>query len=248
MRYSFLLVLTLLGLSTLYSISTDHLAHDASFTFTLKALYREKVAPFYTLTVWYPQLPKKHLHASSFNDTIHTLVFQELAVLEQSMEENGSSATSSYKYIAVDYEVLLIHKHALSIQFRFHYYRGGAHGAQHSRIINYNLTEGRLIQVSELFNNPTSSFTVFSSFCIPYLLTYLEASNEANRKWIEDGAAPKPENYKNWALTKEGFKIFFDEYQVACYAQGAPEVLIPYSKIYKELKAECFLKSLIHAE
>lgn len=45
------------------------------------------------------------------------------------------------------------------------------------------------------------------------------------------GADPTPENYRNWNITPGGLLISFDPYQVAAYAAGPQEVLIPYAKL-----------------
>jgi hypothetical protein len=245
MKYSFLFILIFLGLSTLPSSSVRFSAQKKADSILLQSCNEEKTASSYTLTASYPQLVKEHPHATSFNKEVKTILFQELAALEETMKGHDQPSVNSYRYIAAEYEVLLMQSHALSIRLCFHYYMGGAHGGSHSRIINYNLTEGKVLSIDELFKNSTDYLTVFSSFCIPYLLTLLEVPDKANKQWIKEGAAPQPQNYKNCGLTEEGFKIFFDEYQVCCYAQGAPSVLIPYKTICHTLNTESVLRSIV---
>ena len=49
--------------------------------------------------------------------------------------------------------------------------------------------------------------------------------------FFEEGAAPTAENYQIWNLTPEGLLITFDPYQVAPYAAGTQEVLVPYLEL-----------------
>ncbi|MFO7584726.1 MAG: DUF3298 domain-containing protein, partial [Anaerolineales bacterium] len=53
------------------------------------------------------------------------------------------------------------------------------------------------------------------------------------------GAEPLPENYRNWNLTYEGLLITFDEYQVAPYAAGMQQVLVPFD-VLENYFAESF--------
>ena len=49
-----------------------------------------------------------------------------------------------------------------------------------------------------------------------------------------EGTSPKEENFKNFAFSKDGLILFFEQYQVAPYSEGSFRVVIPYDKI-KEL-------------
>ena len=52
---------------------------------------------------------------------------------------------------------------------------------------------------------------------------------------VSRGAAPKPENFQAWAITRHGLLIVFQEYQVGPYAAGAQTVLIPYASLAARL-------------
>ena len=45
---------------------------------------------------------------------------------------------------------------------------------------------------------------------------------------FSDGAKPTPENYAVWNVSADGLVITFNEYQVAAYAAGPQEVVIPF--------------------
>ena len=48
---------------------------------------------------------------------------------------------------------------------------------------------------------------------------------------FSDGAKPTPENYAVWNISAEGLVITFNEYQVAAYAAGPQEVVIPFAAL-----------------
>lgn len=47
--------------------------------------------------------------------------------------------------------------------------------------------------------------------------------------WIERGTTPLENSFDKFVLTRDGMRIFFEEYQVAAYAHGVMEVLIPWT-------------------
>jgi hypothetical protein len=51
---------------------------------------------------------------------------------------------------------------------------------------------------------------------------------------IMRGAAPTVQNYQSWMITPQGLKFTFDPYQVASYAEGPQEVVVPY-RAFKSL-------------
>jgi Protein of unknown function (DUF3298) len=48
---------------------------------------------------------------------------------------------------------------------------------------------------------------------------------------IQEGAAPKTENYQSWTITRKGLGITFDAYQVGAYAAGPQFVMVPYTTL-----------------
>ena len=61
---------------------------------------------------------------------------------------------------------------------------------------------------------------------------------------IKDGAGALAKNFKSWNVTRKGILINFDPYQVAAYAAGPQEVLIPYGKL-KSVLRDKFVDSVV---
>ncbi len=65
-----------------------------------------------------------------------------------------------------------------------------------------------------------------ANYCIAQLKT-----RNIGFEAFTSGAQPTPENYGNWNITPDGLLITFDEYQVAAYAAGPQEVVVPYTEL-----------------
>jgi hypothetical protein len=55
---------------------------------------------------------------------------------------------------------------------------------------------------------------------------------------IDAGAGPRADNYRAWNITRKGLWITFDPYQVAAYAAGPQNILVPYSVLKDIIKPD----------
>lgn len=108
------------------------------------------------------------------------------------------------------------------------YVDGAAHPYHFSRTINYLLSEGRIVDLSELFLSGSNYLQVISDLCKAELAT---RDIGFDMDIFASGAEPLPENYARWNLSNEGLIITFDEYQVAPYAAGPQVVTIPFAAL-----------------
>ncbi|MBC8506196.1 MAG: DUF3298 domain-containing protein [Anaerolineales bacterium] len=121
------------------------------------------------------------------------------------------------------HQVLMSSGHdVLSVLFVNFFYLGGAHPGSYHWSLNYDFNSGQELTLGDLFIPGSPYLERIAEFCIPQLTEKLEFDI-----W-EDGAVPTPENYQVWALTSSGVLIIFDEYQVAPYAAGPQQVIVPY--------------------
>jgi len=110
----------------------------------------------------------------------------------------------------------------LSVLFINFFYLGGAHPGSYYWSTNFDFTTGQELALSDLFAPGSAYLERISENCIQQLVEKLEFEI-----W-EEGAAPSEENYQDWALTSQGLLIILDEYQVAPYAAGPQQVIVPY--------------------
>lgn len=113
----------------------------------------------------------------------------------------------------------------LAIVFFVSDYLGGAHPGDHHDVINYDLTQGKVLGLGDLFKPGSDYLGVIAG----YSIQELKKNQEILFSNFEEGASPTPENYAAWSITPTSLLVIFEEYQVAPYAAGPQYVLVPYT-------------------
>ena len=106
------------------------------------------------------------------------------------------------------------------------YFEGAVHGNYSDIAFNYDLKLGRSLNLADLFKPNSNYLKVISGYSIKALKKVLGPNPDT--EWIERGAGASEENYRNWNITSKGLEVGFDPYEVASYAEGPHEVIIPY--------------------
>lgn len=115
----------------------------------------------------------------------------------------------------------------ISLLFQTSEYFGGAHPLEQHTTITYDLSNGRVLNLSDLFTPGADYLARISQYCIQELYR----NNSLEPEQIRSGAAPLVENYQNWSLTPNGLLITFEEYQVGPYAAGPQWILVPFDSL-----------------
>lgn len=112
-------------------------------------------------------------------------------------------------------------KDRVSLLFEvFYYFAGAAHPSSNFFTINYDLVSKKLIEFP-------LDLKKASKFSIRTLKDSL--GEDLLPEMVEEGAAPTPMNFKNFAITSKGVAIFFNESQVGPHAIGPQMVIYPNS-------------------
>lgn len=179
---------------------------------------------------------------NAFNEEVTKVITEEINYFKQRVAEAQDYQQTLDKSkvknrLAIDYNSAVMNledQPIISIRFVMQaYVTGMAHPYRRYRTVNFDLDAGAPIELSQLFD-PSSN----------YLETLANVANANLSKKIRvdamlaGGAAPTPDNYRNWNINPNGLRITFDEATVAPYVYGSQSVLIPYSE----------LKSLINPE
>lgn len=101
---------------------------------------------------------------------------------------------------------------------------GGAHGISTTTTFSFTGT-GERIALSQLFTNGARGLSSVADYVKKELLK----SEFTNAEWVNDGAAPSEQNYRNFTVQPGGITFIFDPYQVAAYAAGIQKVTVPVS-------------------
>lgn len=203
----------------------------------------ESASPRYEIDVEWPGLQwSGDPRVDAFNQAADAFAQEEIAIFKQGVEstpddpafqEFSSSLTVRYTPTYLDGGLFSVH---LNVSF---YMAGAAHPAHYSRSMTYDLREGRMLALEDLFRPGAAYLEAISAYCI-------EDLNARNTLAWEEGALPNAENYQVWNITPGGLQITFDAYQVAPYASGPQTVLIPYDRLREAINPEGPLAGLIN--
>jgi hypothetical protein len=186
-------------------------------------------APPYTITAQIPFLQGPHdARVTAFNMLLNQTVQDEinqfrsdtLAFAPNPPLAAGSSFDLTYSVIGQRGDVWSL-KFDISI-----YVDGAAHPAHYSTTLNYDLQNGSVIYLDQLFFPGSPYLQVVSDYCKAQL-----AARDIGFDMFSAGADPLPENYQRWNISDAGLTITFDEYQVAPYAAGPQIVVIPFAEL-----------------
>jgi len=182
----------------------------------------------YTINAQFPAiLETTDAYAQAFNDAIETLVHGEIDAFKKGIAELPAEPASTASSFDVTYNVLFQSADIASIKFVVvGYTSGAAHPYHYTITVNYDFEQSRSLLLDELFLPGSNYLEPISNYC------FAELSKQPGFEgpW-QEGAAPTPENYRNWNITPDGLMITFDEYQVAPYASGPQTVIVPYREL-----------------
>jgi len=198
----------------------------------------------YTISIKYP-------HISGHPNEASQKLFNK--VLEKYVQKSKGSFLASFKRakkdggiripwnLAMVYDVRFKSGNLISILMTAGYFEGGAHPNPAIDTYVFDLKNSKQVKSKDLFKPGSKYLEKISKYCIGDLMKRKEITDE---KWVKEGAAPKPANYRYFCLTKKGLVILFAQYQVAPYAYGVQEVTIPY-KYLKDIINPAGAKGLI---
>jgi len=200
--------------------------------------------PPYTITGQTPQLAgSDDPRAQTFNRRLNEIIQGEVDLHRQGFLQNPvPPITEIGSSLDVTYILVSQFNNVWSLKLVFSFYSdGAAHPGHYSMTVNYDLGQGRELALGDLFLPNSNYLEAISQYCITELSKqpFFEGP-------FRDGAAPTPENYRNWNIAPDGLMITFDEYQVAPYAAGPQTVIVPYGEIRQIIDEQGPLSSLLH--
>ena len=184
--------------------------------------------PPYTIKAQIPKLQgSEDARVTNFNDEMTQLTQEEIASFKDNVVQIQSQSDSSGSFYDQQYKLFSPPGNLVSLRFQIMLYiQGAAHPGTHSRTVTYDLEAGSDVKLAQLFQPGSDYLERIANYCIAQLKT-----RNIDFEAFSGGAAPLQENYGNWNITPEGLLITFDEYQVAAYAAGAQEVVVPYTEL-----------------
>ena len=207
----------------------------------------------YEVDAAYPQLAGSvDPNFGKFNQTVRSLIAKKVRDFKQEMtpdpadevapDENPAIDESLGSDITIGYTVVLAKDDLISIEFTVSSYSAGAaHPNSYTEVVNFDLKNGKLLKLADLFLPGAKYLQTLSAHCIQALKKQAKeqgADAMLDDDWIKRGAGAELTNYDNWTITKKGLGITFDPYQVAAYAAGPQNVVVPYSALKEIIKPD----------
>jgi len=204
----------------------------------------------YEVDVEYPQLTGfVDPNFEKFNQAARGLAAKKVADFKKEMTPTPADEPAADlpgenlgSDLGMSYEVVLAKDELISIEFTVSSYSAGAaHPNSYTEVLNFDLKNGKLLKLADLFQPGAKYVQALSRYAIDDLKKQgKKAGDDAMLEddWIQKGAAADPANFDNWTITKQGLELTFDPYQVGPYAAGPQQVLAPYAALRDIIKPD----------
>lgn len=226
---------------TAFSVQEEPIALSGDVDLSAKQIKETNKKLMYEIAAQYPQFSGgNNPNFEKFNQAVRASVTKRVAEFKKDMEaEEGAELRpegSMGSDLRIGYEIALAQDDLVSVRFDVgSYYQGAAHPNSYTDVINYDLKNGKQLNLADLFKPGSKYLQVIATYAIAELKKQSAAAgNSLPDDMIESGASPSAKNYQSWKITRKGLGIHFDAYQVGPYAAGAHYVLVPYANL-KEL-------------
>lgn len=180
-------------------------------------------------------LPHQASYEAQTNDVLRAVVKEEIDNFRASAKEDSDNKLIPKDMgsdITINYTTLLLSPSIVSFRFNISAYaRGAAHPDNYSRIVNYDIPQHIVRSTADLFLRGAKYLTPLSSATQEVLLERCVDCDEFGRSMIATGTEPTKENFTRVGIVPEGIIVIFDPYQIAPYARGSQEVVIPLASL-----------------
>jgi hypothetical protein len=198
--------------------------------------------PAYTITAQIPQLSgSDDPRVLAFNQLMDQTVQKEIAILREEFNRGPIVEATTNSNLGVTYTIISQYDDIWSLKFQYVFYvNGAAHPSDFSHTVNYNLATGRYVVLTDIFLPDSNYLEVISNYCANKL-----RKQPYSDSFSLDGASPTLENYRNWNISRDGFMVTFDTYQVAPGAAGPQVIVIPYDQLRAIIKPDGPLQGFV---
>ena len=200
----------------------------------------------YTINAEYPQI-EGDPGFDNFNREARSLIAKDVAAFKtaETVEETDTGSETPAETLDstldISFEIRCATDDLISVEFtEGEYSRGAAHGNSTTTVLNYDVKKGKKLALADLFNPKSNFLSRISTYCIKELRERAKKDKDAmlDEETMKSGASPRADNYRACAITRKGLWITFDPYQVAPYAAGPQNVLVPYAALKDIIKLD----------
>ena len=147
-------------------------------------------------------------------------------------------ARDDFKYDFIAQNQVFTLEDITTVYVLIYYYTGGNHYIRLDKTYHYNEKTNEEIDIT-YFLKDDNSLQKLSSSAYYYVMKFAENEGRTfNESFVKIGTEPIIENYSHFSFRDDGLKILFPPYQVASWADGEIEIMIPYSELHNIVKDE----------
>lgn len=122
------------------------------------------------------------------------------------------------------YQVHVLNPNLLSLTMDMYQYTGGAHGMTVRKPFNYNLKTGKMLGYQDLFKECVNYRQVIVHHVMDQIIKNPDVYFEDAAETVKAFTDQQP-----FYITEEGIVVIYGLYEIAPYAAGIQEFLIPFS-------------------
>mgnify|MGYP005834876733 CR=1 FL=1 len=143
-------------------------------------------------------------------------------------------------YINVDFIQILRSQRLIAFRYEQSSYTGGAHGIDGYHYLNIDLKKTKILELPDLIADMNRFRAIAQK---AFTEQYLNNPADNTEYWMaDDGAFVLP---KEFGLTDKGLLLHYNVYEIACFARGDIELIIPYCDL-KDILADKYVDELLN--
>jgi len=225
---------------TAFSIHEEPIYFSGEVDLQAKSIKESNKKLVYEISAQYPQINNfANPNFEKFNQVVRGAVTKKVAEFKKEVapkpDEEPRPENSMGSDLGISYTIALAQDDLISLTLSVSdYYQGAAHPNSYTEAINYDLKNGKVLKLADLFKPGAKYLQTIASYCIADLKKQSNAKGAdgmLDDSSINSGAGPSPKNYRNWTITRKGLGVDFDPYQVGPYAAGPQFVMVPYATL-----------------
>ena len=233
---------------TAFSLHEEPIEFSGGVEIVAKRIKENNKKLKYEVDAVYPQLTGSgSQNYEKFNQTMRGVVTKKVSAFKTGAAPSPDDPPPTElealgSDLNVTYTVALAKDDLISVVLEVSDYEAGAaHPNSYSEVMNFDLKNGKPLKLADLFQPGSKYLQSIAAYCVADLKKQGKQGQDSmleDEDWIQRGAAADAENYSNWTIGKKGLGIIFDPYQVASYAAGPQNVLVPYSALKGLIKTD----------
>lgn len=187
---------------------------------------------YYEVKVKYPVMAGGEAAVTKVaNDKIESFIDSEVAQFKKDAQAAVDYPGPGPWYLNYYYDIPYNKNGLVSFVLQKESFLGGAHPNTTYTTFLFDTRSSKFLSLADLFK-PTSDYLgTMAAYVKAELqkkfLKDAQQNGQTEAAWFPEGADPKAANYQAFNLTDQGINFIFPPYQVAAYAYGTQEQLVP---------------------